>query len=89
MQAIKVTFDNDSIAWIVDLRSHLSALEKIVHKPVNLLQLIRDLPRSTASFNFEFVATGAGEGRIVLEPSDRYLHLMTALRAFDGRIHSI
>jgi hypothetical protein len=86
---VKVTFDEASIAWLGELSDRLSAFEKPVDLPVEIRQLIRDLPRGAAGLDFEPVATRTSERRIVLKPSERWIHLMAALRTFDGRSHAV
>ena len=81
---VHLTVDETSLAWLDEFRSRLLALEKrSIEKPVDLLQLIRNLPRGAPGLDFESVTTGANERRIILKPSDQYLGLMAALRAWD------
>jgi hypothetical protein len=86
---VKVTFDKASIAWIGELCDRLSAFEKIVDLPVEIRQLIRNLPRGAAGLDFEPVAARTSECRITLKPSEQWIHLMAALRTFDGRSHAV
>jgi hypothetical protein len=86
---VNVTFDEDSIAWLDELCDRLSAFEKIVDLPVKLRQLIRDLPRGASGFDFEPVTTRTSECRVALKLSEEWIHLMAALRTFDGGSHAV
>ena len=84
-QSVRLSYDDSTLEFLAELRSRLSRLSEAVHKPVNLLNLIRDLSPRSAAIHFELMRTGrAIERRIILKPSDALLRLMTALRAWDG-----
>ncbi|MBB3020688.1 hypothetical protein FHR70_003774 [Microvirga lupini] len=84
MRTITLTADAVSISFLDELNRRLTALSELVEKPVDLVELIRDIPRAASAFNFKSLPTGrAGEFRLVLEPCDGLLRLMAALRASD------
>src|SRR6266508_4137886 len=90
MTTIKVTFDSCSMAWLHELHRRVSAFADLVEKPVDLLNLIRDLPRGAAAFDLECVRTPRTDDcRIVLKPCEAMLRFMTAMRAFDGDVEFI
>jgi hypothetical protein len=67
----------------------LLALEHVVEKPVELLDLIGGFLSGAPAFDFEFMTTPATDNRVVLkfgEPSSR---LMMALRAFDREAYAV
>jgi hypothetical protein len=89
MTIVSIEFDQTSLAWLDELKSRLSALE-LVQCPVEVVQLIRDLPHGTAAFDLRSFSTGrANDYRVVLEPSDALLNLMATLRTFDRDRNSV
>lgn len=83
---IKVTVDPASGDWLREFAARMSGLADLVDKPVDLVQLVSDLPRGAAGLHFESVTTGgAGDRRLILKPGNAFLELMSALRAFQGR----
>jgi len=86
----RIIVDKESMEWIDELVQHLSILDELVPRPVELVELVRSTPRGATTFSFKSLPTGrASEHRIVLEPSKALLSLMAALRTFDGGRHFI
>jgi hypothetical protein len=86
----RVHFDEDALVWLSELPARISGFADLVEKPINIVQLIRDLPQAAAAFCFERLGTGrTSENRIVLKPSNGMLRLMAALRALDRHSHRI
>jgi hypothetical protein len=90
MLSVKVVVDDGSISWLRELRTRLSGFAKVIEKPVEILQLIRNLPRGAVCFDRELLATGrANDFRVLLKPRCELLGLMAALRAFNGEGNAI
>lgn len=76
--------DEAALSWLAELRTWLSALGDLVEKPVEIVQLVRDLPRGAAAFHLESSPTGnADEYRLILKPSEALLGLMAAMRTLE------
>lgn len=81
---IALVWDENSTAFLAELTRRLTAFSELVEKPVELIEIIRDIPRGAAAIRPKSVPTGrAGEFRLILEPCDALLRLMPALRALD------
>jgi hypothetical protein len=74
---------------LTEFNARLLALEHIVEKPVELLDLIGGFLRSTPAFNFELMTAPANENRVVLKLGEPSRRLMTALRAFDRKAYAV
>jgi hypothetical protein len=86
----KILFDQNSLNWIGELKARLSALNKIVPYPVDIIQIFHNIPRGADAFNLERLGTvRANELRIAIKPSEALRHLMTTLRTLDGNVNRI
>jgi hypothetical protein len=86
----RLSFDENSLEWLAEITTRLLSLDKIVPRSVELIEIIRNTPRGAAAFDLECLGTGrANEQRIVLQPGDTLLRLMTTLRALDGKADCI
>lgn len=83
---ISITADARSVEWLNELSARLSAFADLVEKPVDIVQLVRDLSHCrVAAFDLNFVrTTKTNDSRIVLKPRKALNRLMTTLRARDG-----
>ena len=86
----RITVDLQAITWLEELTTQISAFSKLVPSPIELIDLVRQIPNRAAAFSLKSEPTGhANEHRIVLKPSDGLIRLMTALRAFNGGRHYV
>jgi hypothetical protein len=66
-----VVFDDRSLRWLREFNGRLCLLEKIVQRPVELVNLVGSLPSSAAAFEFKTLsASQAGQRRIILNPCE-------------------
>jgi hypothetical protein len=84
MGEVRLGLEQRPAGWIAELAARLSALGELVPCPVDVAELIRGVP-NVGRVNVKRLPTdGASQVRIVLEPSEAVLGLLTALRARDG-----
>ena len=76
--------EQQPVGWVAELKARLSVLREVVPRPVEIVQLVRDIPESGRFYTERLPAKRAGEVRIALKPSEAMLGLLAALRARDG-----
>lgn len=82
---IRISFDPSSLAWITEITRCLSVLNELVPRPVEIIDLIDNLPDRAAAFNLRSLPTlGTDDRRLVLEPCQGFRDLVAAVRAREG-----
>lgn len=81
-----VTIHGPDVSLLEELKTNLSRFSKAVQKPVNLIQLVRRVLDGGLASNFKCSTTGSAlNRRIILDPSQRLLNLVTAMRAWNRK----
>ena len=82
---IRISFDPASLSWINEITRCLSVLNELVPRPVEIIDLIDNLPDRAAAFNLRSLpAFGANDRRLVLEPCQGFRDLVAAVWAREG-----
>jgi len=82
--APKACLTSSVSAGVAELTEILTSFEKVVPRPVEIIDLLRSFSRCATTFDLDLLpAVRAGEDRITVELSQRGFELLFALRAIE------